>query len=220
MFIKLSHTMRVGDPAFGGPMKLKVQQLSSFKEGPAQTFLITLSNHDGTHIDAPNHFNPDGRVIADFTLDELTFSSPILLDIPKNSPSLITVEEIASFGGMLEGRDILLIRTGYGRFRRTDPNRYSRFSPCLSPEAARFIVEELKSVRCIGVDMVSIGSPAFPQETVETHRILTGYYGSRPVLIIEDMDLEGELTGLRRVIVVPLYVEGIDSAPCTVLGEI
>jgi len=220
MFIRLSHTMRVGDPAFGGPMKLKVQQRSSFKDGPAQTFLITLSNHDGTHIDAPNHFNPEGRPIADFAPDELVFSSPIVLDIPKSSPSLITAEEIASFGEELEGKDILLIRTGYGRFRRTDPNKYSRLSPCLSPEAARFIVEELKSVRCIGVDMVSIGSPAFPRETVETHRILTGYYGSRPVLIVEDMDLEGDLTGLKRVIVVPLYVEGIDSAPCTVLGEI
>jgi kynurenine formamidase len=221
MLIRLSHTLREGDPAFGRPASLRVHQRSSFETGVCQTYLLELGNHDGTHIDAPSHFNPKGRPIADFPPDELVFRSPKLLEIPKERASLIELDEIKRFND-LEGHDMLLIRTGYARFRRSDPRKFSRESPCLSPEAASFIVEELRDVRCIGVDCVSIGSPAFPEETVQTHRILTGCegYGSRYVLIIEDMNLDQDLSGLKRVMVVPLYVEGVDSMPCTVLAEV
>ena len=36
----------------------------------------------------------------------------------------------------------------------------------------------------------------------------------------EDMDLTQVTSSLRRVIVVPFLVQGVDSAPCTVFGEI
>ena len=221
MFIMLSHVLREGDPAFGREVSLKIHQRSSFETGVCQTYLLELGNHDGTHIDAPNHFNPNGRPIADFSPDELVFRSPKVLDIPKEGPSLIELDEIKGSGD-LSGHDMLLIRTGYARIRSKDPQKFSHRSPCLSPDAASFIVEELREVRCVGVDCVSVGSPAFPEETVRTHRILTGYegYGSRYVLIVEDMNLDQDLSRLKRVIVVPLFVEGVDSMPCTVLGEV
>jgi hypothetical protein len=39
-----------------------------------------------------------------------------------------------------------------------------------------------------------------------------------PILIIEDMDLSANLNGLKQVWVAPLLVEGIDSAPYTIIG--
>lgn len=221
MFIMLSHRLREGDPGFGKEVSLRIHRRSRFQTGVCQTYLLELGNHDGTHADAPNHFNPKGRSIADFSPDELVFNSPKVLDIPKDGPALIELDEIKGYGD-LSGYDMLLIRTGYARIRRSDPQKFSHQSPCLSPDAARFIVEELREVRCVGVDCVSVGSPAFPEESVLTHRILTGCegYSSRYVLIVEDMNLDQDLSKLKRVIVVPLFVEGVDSMPCTVLGEV
>ena len=41
---------------------------------------------------------------------------------------------------------------------------------------------------------------------------------NNPVLLIEDMDLSCDLTKLRELWVLPLRVEKVDSAPCTVIG--
>ena len=53
----------------------------------------------------------------------------------------------------------------------------------------------------------------------EAHRAFLGQGGKNdPILIIEDMDLSCDLTKLRELWVLPLRVEKIDSAPCTVIG--
>ena len=51
---------------------------------------------------------------------------------------------------------------------------------------------------------ISIASPAMPEERVETHRILLGYYDpGRSVVILEDCRLDFDLTGLKRVLALP-----------------
>lgn len=222
MLLRLSHTMRIGDPGYAGPISLAIKQRSSFATGASQTFNIGFMNHDGTHIDAPNHFNPKGRPVAEMSPEEFLFRAPIVLDIPKTQASLITRSEIERFKDEINGKDALLIRTGYAAIRDVDPEKFSNDTPCLAPDAARYIVEELPDVRCIGVDCVSVGSPRFPKETTESHRILTGFegYGSRSVLIVEDMNLNHDLQDLKWIIVVPLFIEGVDSTPCTVFAEV
>jgi hypothetical protein len=51
------------------------------------------------------------------------------------------------------------------------------------------------------------------------HHELLGGEGRR-FLIIEDMNLEQDLTGLREVRVCPWLVQGMDSGPCAVVGVI
>ena len=48
------------------------------------------------------------------------------------------------------------------------------------------------------------------------HELLGGQ--SRRFLIIEDMNLEHDLTGLREVRVSPWLVREMDSGPCSVVG--
>jgi hypothetical protein len=58
-------------------------------------------------------------------------------------------------------------------------------------------------------------------EGVEAHRVLLGCEGfsDRTVLLVEDARLPRELKPPSRVIVAPWMIEGLDSAPCTVLAE-
>jgi kynurenine formamidase len=51
------------------------------------------------------------------------------------------------------------------------------------------------------------------------HHELLGGEGRR-FIVVEDMDLEHDLSDLTKVIVAPLLVEKIDGGPVTVLGVI
>lgn len=39
-------------------------------------------------------------------------------------------------------------------------------------------------------------------------------------MIIEDADLDFDLTNLQTLYAMPLFFEGLDSSPCTILGVI
>ena len=50
---------------------------------------------------------------------------------------------------------------------------------------------------------------------------MLGKTGAEPVLIIEDIDLSGlDPDTLETVFALPLFIEGIDSAPVTILAKI
>ena len=42
----------------------------------------------------------------------------------------------------------------------------------------------------------------------------------RDIFLLEDMDLRPQLTNLNSVFVVPLFFEGLDSSPCTIVAKI
>ena len=41
-----------------------------------------------------------------------------------------------------------------------------------------------------------------------------------PVLLVEDLNLGLELAGMTQVLALPLFIEGVDASPCTVVAEI
>ena len=223
MFIRLSHTLRPGAPGSGRASNLVLEPLSSIASGsPNHAFMIHIHNHDGTHMDSPYHFNIEGKKIADLTLDELIFDRPLVLDAPKSEAALITRDELEAHADAIAACDLLMLRTGFCRLRDSDPHRFSHECPCIAPEAARYIVEVCPSVKGVAIDSVSIGSPVFREETVEAHRILTGChdYASRYVLISEDVNMDFDLRTLKRVFVMPLFMEEIDGSPCTIIAEV
>ena len=64
-FVRLSHDIRAGDPGWPGNFTYEYEQVSSTERGDVANFgILHLLNHFGTHLDAPNHFNPDGLKIA------------------------------------------------------------------------------------------------------------------------------------------------------------
>ena len=73
--------------------------------------------HIGTHIDAPQHFNPSGETIECFDADFWRFDSPYLIDCPKNQDELIGVEDISPKLGEMKSCDCLLLRTGFEKVR-------------------------------------------------------------------------------------------------------
>jgi len=220
MYLKLSYDLTVDTviPMEGFPLKLK--RASSIEKGEiSNTFYFEVNNHAGSHIDAPNHFYQNGKRIADFDISSFVFEKPLVIDVPKQDSELITSVDLEPFYSRISNCDLLLLRTGFSRYRNSQPLRYARKNPGLSGEAATFIKENCKGMRALAIDSISMAAAERLKEGIEAHRILLGDR-HRPILLIEDINLKYDLAGLKRVIVLPLFIRGIDSSPCTVMAEI
>lgn len=212
----LSYPLNGKTPIYGKKYFFRSKAERQIKKGDTcNTFVLTFLNHCGTHIDAPRHFFNRGRPIAEFNIKELIFSRPFMIDLPKPSNGLIKKEDLENISKC----DILLIRTGFYKFRRLD--KYIFQNPGISAEAADSIRRRYPFVRAIGIDSISISGYQNRPEGRQAHRILltkNGYLG-KPLLLIEDMNLARLIPALKKIYVVPLFMEKIDSAPCTVIGE-
>jgi len=103
--------------------------------------------------------------------------------------------------------------------RRTDPQRYSSQCPGFGVAGAECIVKNLPNLRAVGMDVPSLSCIKYLDKTMAAHNVLLGGKGRR-FLVIEDMNLEYDLTTLTSVWVAPLLVAGLDGAPCTVIGRL
>lgn len=218
MFVLLSHKLSTATPAYAGGPGLTLKPLKQITKGDSSnSYLIEMPNHLGTHVDASRHFDPSGRPIADYGIESLIFRRPLLLNIPKQDSELIMAEELEAHEDRIVEADILLIKTGFQKYRLSDPERYSMHNPGLSSNAAGYIVKNFPRLRALGLDTISLSSVDHREEGRLSHKILLS---GRDFFIIEDMDLSKLTESPKTVIVVPFFIEGIDSAPCVVLAEV
>ncbi len=220
MFILLSYPLEKQTPLFGENPPNVFKKIESIEKGDhCNTALITLFNHNGTHIDTPRHFDENGKNIGDYEIGELVFENPLLIDIPKEDEEAIGIDDILEHESDIQACDLLLMRTGF--YKKRDRKSYIDSNPWIDNEAATFLRTQ-HNVKAIGIDTISISSYSRLEIGEKTHRILLvkNFHPSEPKLIIEDMKLGGNLKKMKRVFVVPLFLKDVDSAPCTVFAEV
>ncbi len=218
MYVELSHRLSVEAPLPPGVPAMQVQHYSSIDRGDASNlFLLQLSNHSGTHVDAPWHFMATGLRICDFCIKEFVFDHPLCIDVEVGDGQLLERAHFEPQAERIGQADLLLIRTGYTRWRRKSPEKYALQSPGMSVQGAGYLAGHFPRLRAIGLDTISLASMQHLEEGLEAHRILFRGEGRR-FLIIEDVNLEFDLSQLQRVIALPLFIEGVDSSFCTIMG--
>ena len=126
-----------------------------------------------------------------------------------------------ALAALKEPADLLLLKTGLCKIRDTQPRVYEAQGAFLTPEVCRYLVETFPDLKAIGLDFLSVGTPA-NQLSKQAHRILFGCHNGKYIPAIEDMDLrplfETE-TPLKSVIAAPLRLGKVDSSQVTVIGE-
>lgn len=195
------------------------------------SYNLHLSEHGGTHLDAPIHF-AEGRETA----DEIPLSSligpAVVVDVTGQSDAdrdyLVTVADIegweAEHGAIPDGA-ILLIRTGFDRYwpdrlaylgtvLRGEAGVEGLHFPGVSEEAARFLVE-YRDIAALGIDTASMDygqSSDYP-----AHRTLLG----ANIPGFENVANLGELppTG-AMVIALPTKVAGGSGAPLRIVAHL
>ncbi|MDD3753162.1 MAG: cyclase family protein [Methanobacterium sp.] len=228
-YIRLSYTLNSNSPLHPDLKEPRITPKNQILTGGNyNTSIITVENHSGTHVDAPAHFLKDGKIISDYSADELVFYNSIIWDCPKNRDELINKQDISHFLSknkvLIKNIDCLLLRTGFGTYHDENAKIYSTQNPGISPGAVFYLRCQLPNLACLGIDTISMSRYGRMKESIEVHQNAFMNVASlgKPLVLVEDLDLRvvGEGTELIKVLVVPWQVDAIDSAPCTVLAQI
>ena len=178
------------------PGSIKVQTDTSIVDGISST-TIQFNLHTGTHIDAPAHAFPKGKLIHELDHSKF-FSSMQIIDI--GDSDAVTVEHVQDIE-----EPIVFFKT---------KNRYtSQFNEnyCyISPEAAESIVSSNVSV--VGIDYLSVEN--FRDKNFTTHKILL----EKDIVIIEGLFLLDALPGKYQVIIIPLLIPA-EASPARVFAQ-
>jgi arylformamidase len=153
---------------------------------------ITASVHNGTHADAPLHFDAAAPAIE--ALDLAVYVGPCLvIDVRGYS-----VVPAGVFPRALPPRVLLKTDTW------SDSTRFPERFTVLAEEAPAALGE--RGVKLIGVDVPSVDLP--DSKTLPVHHALH----AAGIHILESLDLSGVLSGEYELIALPILIPGSDGA--------
>ena len=168
-----------GDPA---PQK---QTLCATAKGNLYNLTaFSMCAHNGTHIDAPFHFLPEGKTVEQMALE--TFVGPCW---------------VVRHSGNVTARDaeaILEQTAGAERILIAGP-------AVVTAEAARVFADS--GIRLLGNESQTVGPENGP---MEVHKILLG----RGIALLEGVVLQDVPQGSYFLSAAPLKLAGSDGAPC------
>jgi arylformamidase len=206
---------------FGSNAPVNVTIDADFDTGPYQQHLISTINHNGSHVDVPSHFHPAGATLSDLDASTWRFESPLLVDVPVGDDHLIVASDLAP---VLDGSDpdlnSVMIRTGFGAVRDTEPDHYIGSNPGFGRDAADFLRTRFPRLRAAFCDIPSYTAAAHTDEGIAWHRRMLGAEDDRFVLLFEDISIPPGLPAPRSLWAVPMRLRGLDGAPVTVIAEV
>ncbi|MEM7567393.1 MAG: cyclase family protein [Pseudomonadota bacterium] len=221
-------------PEFGQCRPFRIEEVSRYDErGPAWYWNdISLSEHAGTHFDAPAHW-VSGRHLPANTVDAVPPADLIgpacTIDISKRAAAdpdaLLTRADIEAWEaehGAIPPRAWVLLRTGWGAKVGTDAylnlKADGAHSPGPHPDAIRFLVEE-RDIAGFGTETVGTdaGQASHLDPPYPAHHYLhgAGRYGLQCLANLDRLPPTGAV-----LIAPPLKIEGGSGSPLRVLALI
>jgi kynurenine formamidase len=217
----ISYSIKRGNPSWPGNPTYDITPYTSIKKGDiCNTYMIHLFNHYGTHFDAPLHFNENGLSIASLPFTQFIYQKPLLLDIPRNPGEKIEPKDLILYSDRIATCDLLMIRTGFFKVRREQPNIYETEGPAISSRAARYLIEHFPNIKAVALDFISLASYGDQSDGNLAHQYMLGKFNNHYICIIEDVDL-GRVPAedLKSATAIPLMIEDVDSCPVTMWVE-
>ncbi len=164
--IDLTHTLNADFPTYTGETLFFTEEVFSFADNGFNLDNLRISEHIGTHIDAPLHFTDGGTTIDEVPVETLVVPLAIV-DIKEkadaNPDAQVTPDDlkawIATHGPIPQGACVAQnagwqSRLGTPGFRNADDGGVMHF-PGFHVEAVKMLLEEA-DVTGVGVDTLSI----------------------------------------------------------------
>ncbi|WP_164217419.1 arylformamidase [Virgibacillus sp. YIM 98842] len=180
-----------GDTPFQFSLTYTKEQIGSANIGQ-----MSASLHTGTHIDAPFHYDSDGKTVDELDLDRYIGRAAVL-DV--SHTDVITADVLRKSEVNLAPR--VLLKTALPN----NPNHFPDKMPVLHENIAEFL--KLNSVVLLGVDTPSV-DPA-DSKHLETHHALY----KQDINILENIMLDHVQQGEYELIALPLAIQGGDGSP-------
>lgn len=209
--VDLSYTLEERMPAWPTQARYGSTVYESYEFGdPAVHSAIYMSEHTGTHIDAPKHFIPGGCPVDELDPRTVMGRGVMIPAEHTGSRELLSLEKIHEFeqkNGAVRPGDIIMIHFGWDEKYALQPgcSEFLKDWPGLSEEAAHYFVE--KQVSAVGCDTLALD--AFGVEVNICHHILLG----KGIPIIENLRNLPKLPAHSYVIGLPNKFKGGSGSP-------
>lgn len=180
-----------GDEPFEYKLTMSMEEKGSVNIGQ-----FKASNHIGTHVDAPFHYDSEGLKIADIPPHRFIGDALILNMEDKTT---INAEDLRSFE--FNGIQKVLFRTNSWKDRSVFPADYT----VIGEDVASFL--QSRGVDLIGVDTPSV-DPETSKDLVAHHTLY-----DHDILILEGLMLEHVAPGVYELMAFPLRMQEADGSP-------
>ena len=203
--IDLSHPLEHGQPNFPFDPKISVLVHNTVASIGYNITQVSMSTHQGTHLDVPYHFYDDGKTVDQMPLNRF-YGPAVLLDLapgtflPAKTP--ITREMLVPHMEKFQPGAKVLYRTGWDRtFGASEC--FTEF-PTLTLEAARWIAE--RRIDLLGMDTLT---PSTEWKEVHLALLAKGV----EIVIVEGLTHLEQLPEQFTFVGFPLNIEGRDGSP-------
>jgi len=213
-WVDLSHTLEEDIPAYPTHARFGKALYESYEYGDvAHHYGLTMSEHTGTHMDAPLHFISGGPAhygTDEIPLDCLAGRAATIEATDLGAGGLLGVGRIEAWEeehGPIEAGDRVLIRYGWDRRWTTGPERrhFLEDWPGLSGEAAEYLVG--KGVSLVGCDTLAVDAAVSTENPA--HYALLG----SEVYIVENLKNLDRLPPFCLFHAFPLKIKGGSGSP-------
>ena len=180
-----------GDTPFSFELNWTKEETGSVNVGQ-----LTLSTHTGTHVDAPFHFDSDGKRILDLPLER--FIGPALVVSVENTKEIVpTLLQNVDLNGVKK----VLFKTNAWK----DTKSFPPSIPCIHQDLPPFLSE--KGIDLIGVDLPSV-DPLDSKDLNAHHSLQENGIG-----ILEGIVLKDVKPGYYELFALPLPLKEGDGSP-------
>jgi len=228
MWQYLNHELNSQTPVYGDGARFhKKMERSTGLGDTSNNSVLNFPAHVGTHVDAPYHFDGSGKSLVDYPADFWICNAPFLIELSVDESQVIDMELCEKhFKNIPAQTDILLVKTGFEKYRNEDQKKYIFKNPGFSPDTGMWLRKN-RNIKFIGFDFISLsGYQNRPLGRLAHKAFLSmesGEYGEiknePPILIIEDMKLSGLRSTPDQVVCAPLFFDRADGSPVTVLAH-
>ena len=170
------------------------------KNMPVIMAQININVHNGTHVDAPRHFDPTGKSVDKMPLDAIIGPARILEIKDKES---IKTKELEPYN--IQPGERILFKTINSSYYKL--GKFVEDFCYISTEAAEFLKN--KKVSVVGLDYLAIGSFKDKENLVTVHNTLIG----NGIWVIEAIDLSAVKSGQYEIICLPIRLTEGDGDP-------
>lgn len=206
----ITRILRPGIAPWPGDTPFQFQFHQRMADGAAVNVgALATSTHNGTHVDAPLHFQADGVDVARLDLTALV-GSAFVLDVSAAGSVVTQAHLAAALAGLPRANFArLLLKTGAWADDASFPDRF----PVIAPDVPVWL--GTMGVRLLGVDVPSVD--CVESQDLSSHHALF----AAGIVILESLDLSAVEQGLYELIALPLKIAGADAAPArAILREI
>ena len=160
---------------------------------------VRLSTHCGTHIDAPFHFDQQGKKVDELAL--AAFVGKVLVIHVPNRPNISRHDLSRDW----QGATRLLLRTDAW----SDPQVFPKQIPVVDREVPDWLGSQ--GIVLLGLDVPSVDE--LDSQHLPNHHALA----RNQIAILESLNLRGVEEGIYELVAAPLKLIGADAAPVRAL---